>query len=280
MLAPDQPLVYVNAAFEQLTGYHGAEILGKNCRFLQAGDRDEEQTAELREAIGEGRSVDAVMRNHRADGSLFYNEIHLSPVRNRNGRLTHYIGYQLDATERVERERQLERLAFHDPATELLNRVGAIRAIDALLFADQHGDRSSDPSTDSSGGPAGLELVAIRSAQFDDEDSRGGSARSLTVAAARRLLELAGRAQAARVAPDCFVLFGAPGSLGPDDELIAGLDRAADDPAGAGRLVGGHGRVGLGRVGLGRVRAPQDGLTAQNLIDRAEHRAGEDARTH
>lgn len=110
VLADDQPLVYVNPAFERLTGYSADEVLGRNCRFLQGPYDDARLRREIREAIGEGRSVDTLIRNIKRNGAEFWNEFHLSPVRNKAGRLTHYIGYQLDVTERVERDQQLDRL--------------------------------------------------------------------------------------------------------------------------------------------------------------------------
>lgn len=111
VIAPDQPLVYVNPAFERLTGYRAADILGRNCRFLQGGQHDPSERAAIRAAITEGRAVDTLIRNFRRDGRPFWNEFHLSPVRNSVGRVTHYIGYQLDVTDRVERQHQLDRLA-------------------------------------------------------------------------------------------------------------------------------------------------------------------------
>lgn len=111
VIASDQPLVYANPAFERLTGYEAVDIIGRNCRFLQAGQHDAQERAAIRMAIAEGRAVDTLIRNFRRDGRPFWNEFHLSPVRNPAGRLTHYIGYQLDVTDRVERDHQLERLA-------------------------------------------------------------------------------------------------------------------------------------------------------------------------
>ncbi|ACV80648.1 GAF and ANTAR domain-containing protein [Nakamurella multipartita] len=109
--APDQPLVYANPAFERLTGYAAAEVLGRNCRFLQAESGDPHERSAIRSAIANGDAVTTLIRNFRQDGHAFWNEFHLSPVRNGAGRVTHYIGYQLDVTERVERDQQLEQLA-------------------------------------------------------------------------------------------------------------------------------------------------------------------------
>ena len=107
---PDWPLVYVNPAFEKLTGYSAAEVVGRNCRFLQGELTGPEQKTALREVLQQGRDVRALLHNVRRNGQSFWNELLLSPVRNGQGRLTHYIGYQADVSERVERDHQLDRL--------------------------------------------------------------------------------------------------------------------------------------------------------------------------
>ena len=120
---PEPPLSYVNDAFIALTGYPIAEILGRSCRFLQGADSDPGAVRMLGDAIRHGRPTRIVLRNYRLDGSRFWNEVDLSPVRDGTGRLTHVIGYQMDVTERVERENLLARLAYLDPATGLGNRA-------------------------------------------------------------------------------------------------------------------------------------------------------------
>ncbi len=111
---PDLPLVYVNPAFEVMTGYCLEEVEGKNCRFLQGSYRDQPGVTLLREALREQREVTAIMKNFRKDGSAFWNELSLSPIRNREGELTHVVGIQTDVTARVEFEaalRESEKLA-------------------------------------------------------------------------------------------------------------------------------------------------------------------------
>ena len=96
---PDNPIVYVNPAFEKATGYSMEEAIGRNCRFLQGGDRDQPALEELRVAIREGRECRAVLRNYRKDGTLFWNEIYISPVHDEEGRLVNFVGVQNDVTE-------------------------------------------------------------------------------------------------------------------------------------------------------------------------------------
>ena len=98
---PDLPLTYVNPAFEMMTGYCREEVLGKNCRFLQGPEHDQAAVTLLRDAIREHREVVTVVRNFHKDGTPFWNELSLSPIRNRAGELTHYVGIQTDVTARV-----------------------------------------------------------------------------------------------------------------------------------------------------------------------------------
>lgn len=85
--ATDQPLVYANHAFERLTRYPAADILGRNGRFLQAGQHDPQERAAIRAAIADGRAVDMLILNFRGDRRAFWNEFHLSPGRNAAGRV-------------------------------------------------------------------------------------------------------------------------------------------------------------------------------------------------
>jgi len=107
MRAPDQPLIYVNRAFEDLTGYPAAEVLGRNCRFLHASDVTQPPLDALRDAIRDGRPANALLRNWRKDGTPFWNELSIAPVRDPAGRVTHFVGIQKDVTERVRAEEHL-----------------------------------------------------------------------------------------------------------------------------------------------------------------------------
>jgi two-component system sporulation sensor kinase C len=111
---PDMPLMYVNPAFEVMTGYTLEEVQGRNCRFLQKDEDDQPGLTLIREALVQERETVAVLKNYRKDGALFWNELSLSPIRNRDGALTHFVGIQMDVTERVEFEialREAEKLA-------------------------------------------------------------------------------------------------------------------------------------------------------------------------
>src|SRR4051794_39090476 len=121
-LRDDHPIVYVNPGFERMTGYSADELVGRNCRLLQGPGTDPSAVAELRAAVAELRGAKVVVRNYRKDGTPFWNEVVLSPVVE-DGRVTQYVGVQLDVTERRQAEEQVQFLAYHDPLTGLANRA-------------------------------------------------------------------------------------------------------------------------------------------------------------
>jgi PAS domain S-box-containing protein len=107
---PDDPLVYVNPAFERTTGYASEEVLGRNCRFLQGEDRDQPALAKLRTAVHDGLHCTVVLRNYRKDGTLFWNELSVYPVHDEERRVTNFVGVQNDITERVRAEETLSEM--------------------------------------------------------------------------------------------------------------------------------------------------------------------------
>jgi PAS domain S-box-containing protein len=104
---PDTPILYVNPAFERITGYRRDEVIGRNCRFLQGADRDQPALGDLRAALRAERACQVVLRNYRKDGGLFWNELDIAPVHDDDGRLTHFVGVQNDITERKLAEEEL-----------------------------------------------------------------------------------------------------------------------------------------------------------------------------
>lgn len=95
---PDWPLIYVNPAFEKLTGYRKEELLGRNARFLQGDDRQQLPLQTMRKAIRDAESCRVLLRNYTRSGTMFWNEITLSPVLNPAGNLTHFVGFHTDVT--------------------------------------------------------------------------------------------------------------------------------------------------------------------------------------
>ena len=151
---PDQPLIYVNEAFEQLAGLRREDVLGRNCRFLQSADTDPAAVARIRAAIDRGEECRETVLNLRGpDRVPWWNEIHLAPVLDADGQVAQYIGVQHDVTARVEAERALiqerdrnqanlariEELAYTDPLTGLPNRRRLEEQVEAAIWTARSG---------------------------------------------------------------------------------------------------------------------------------------------
>lgn len=106
----DTILIYVNPAFERLTGYTSEEILYQDCRFLQAGDRDQESLRRIRDVLREGGSCREILRNYRKDGTPFWNELSLSAVMNADDGQTYFVGVQKDVTVQVKAQQRVAQL--------------------------------------------------------------------------------------------------------------------------------------------------------------------------
>lgn len=104
----DNPIVYVNEGFERITGYTFNEVVGRNCRFLQEGHHQQPGLTELRTALQEGKECFTVLKNYCKDGSEFWNELYIAPVKDSQGRVTNFIGVQNDITKRKVAEEALK----------------------------------------------------------------------------------------------------------------------------------------------------------------------------
>ncbi len=138
----DEPLVYVNGAFERITGYQTGETLGRNCRFrfLQGPGTDESKVRKIRTAVDDRRPVVVELLNYRKDGTPFWNRLEVVPVRNEEGTVTHFLGLQRDVTQRRQREERLtvlDRVLRHN----IRNRMNVIRSR-AELLREEYGDDS------------------------------------------------------------------------------------------------------------------------------------------
>jgi diguanylate cyclase (GGDEF)-like protein/PAS domain S-box-containing protein len=96
----DQIPIYINQAFEKLTGFAREELMGRDLRCLQSWDREQEGRVQLREAIARGESTRAVVRNYRKDGSAYWNEVFIQPLHAADCAVTHYVGFHRDVGER------------------------------------------------------------------------------------------------------------------------------------------------------------------------------------
>jgi diguanylate cyclase (GGDEF)-like protein/PAS domain S-box-containing protein len=275
MQAPDQPLVYVNRAFEELAGFRLEEVLGRNCRFLQGPDTDPMTVARLRAALDAGEEFRGTLLNHRGpQRTPWWNEIYLAPVPGPDGTVLQYIGVQNDVTARIEAERALleerdrgrsylariEELAWTDPLTGLPNRrrlqeraeiaLWDARAADrslALLFLDLDGFKAVNDRLGHAAGDQVLTAVAERlSARLRRGDllARLGGDEFLVVLPG--LDRATARAEAQRVA----------------DDLTATVRRPVD-------LAGGPATVG---VSIGLSVFPDDGDEFRDLLHAADQR--------
>ncbi|NEP08878.1 MAG: PAS domain S-box protein [Symploca sp. SIO2C1] len=129
---PDIPVIYCNPAFEKITGYSREEIIGKNCRFLQGADTDPQTLEQIRQSLSEGKECQVVLKNYRKDGTAFWHELKISPIRDPNGCLTHFISIQTDITQRKQAQQALQR-------SKALLRARQEADLDGVLVIDEQG---------------------------------------------------------------------------------------------------------------------------------------------
>ena len=122
----DNILIYVNPAFERMTGYSSEEILYQDCRFLQSGDRDQEGLAVIRDTLQRGGACRQTLRNYRKDGTPFWNELSLSTVQNTADGQTYFVGVQKDITLQVKAQQRVAQLEAQ--VAELQNELAALKA--------------------------------------------------------------------------------------------------------------------------------------------------------
>lgn len=118
----DNPIIYANDGFVELTGYPRDEILGQNCRFLQGEGTEEDRVAEMRRAIEDREPITVELRNYGKDGEMFWNRVTIAPLFNEDGELYRFVGFQEDVTARRELLKEHESLASiisHDLETPL-----------------------------------------------------------------------------------------------------------------------------------------------------------------
>jgi PAS domain S-box-containing protein len=130
---PDNPIIYANPAFAELCGFRIDQIIGRNCRFLQRDDRDQPALDEIRNAINNQRPITTVLRNYKKDGSLFWNELTISPVHDSSGKLINYIGVQNDVSARKDAERRVSEfysVISHELRTPLTSITGALSSME------------------------------------------------------------------------------------------------------------------------------------------------------
>jgi PAS domain S-box-containing protein len=161
---PDNPLIYVNDGFSELTGYPRDEILGQNCRFLQGDGTREEPIAQMRAAIEAEEPVTVDLRNYRKSGSMFWNRVTIVPIRSDSGNVINYLGYQQDVT--AEKRFEQDITLFKEQADE---------STKAIIITDPEGTiEYVNPAFERITGYTATEAIGLnprilKSGQQDDE---------------------------------------------------------------------------------------------------------------
>ena len=137
----DNPIVFANKAFQELTGYDRDEIIGQNCRFLQGPGTSPAAVLKIRASLQAGEDVQVDILNYRKDGSRFWNALFMSPVRNADGAIEYYFASQLDVTERIEAQEIIEKqkaIVEREVAARTADLQAALEAKTLLLHEVDH----------------------------------------------------------------------------------------------------------------------------------------------
>ncbi len=132
---PDNPLVWVNPAFTATTGYTVEQAVGRNCRFLQGPDTDPAVIDDMRAALDQGLPVTTTLLNYRRDGTTFWNELSISPVRDERGEITHFVGVQADVTARITAQRSRDNALAQ--VALVADRLGLLADVTSRMAAAQ-----------------------------------------------------------------------------------------------------------------------------------------------
>jgi len=252
---PGNPLVYANPAFKHITGYDIAEALGRNLSFLQNEDHDQPGLESLRTAIRRKTLGYAVIRNYRKDGSLFWNELAIAPIRNARNEVTHFVGIIDDITEFKTYQTQLEYRANYDELTGLINRNLLNDRLDKAIGAAQREQKA----------------FCIFFMDLDDfkviNDTMGHSAGDefLKIIAGRLLNCVRPGDSVARYGGDEFVFVCTNMNRTDDAALIA--ERIITEISQPLQL---NGHTLQGAVSIGISFYPNDGLNKETLLQHAD----------
>ena len=222
--SPENPIIYINPAFEYMTGYSRDDAIGRNPWFLVGNDRDQRGLAEITAAVQTLEPADALLRSYRKDGSPFWIEATIAPVLDETGAATHFVGIMNDVTERKEYEEQLERQYSEDQLTGLASRnLLKDRTEQAITFA-QHNHRhvallfvdldQFKRINDSLGRKAGDRILLDVASRLDERiGMRHTVSRISSDEFVVLLTDLDNQHEAGKVAKDIMVVFDEPFSI-------------------------------------------------------------------
>lgn len=146
--AADNPIVYVNDTFTTITGYARDFAVGRNCRFLQKEDRNQDAIKELRTAISEEKEVLVDVRNYRPDGEVFWNRLMISPLRGADGNVLYFVGLQLEIEVPPGEQQTQHDRDVQQALEEIQHRVKNHLAMVVSMIRLQSGAESADPKQD------------------------------------------------------------------------------------------------------------------------------------
>lgn len=253
--ADDNPVIYVNPAFERITGFRRDEAIGRNPRFLIGEDWGQTGIERLREALRHHISTQVLLRNYRRDGSVFWAEVSVSPVVDDGGTLTHYISVITDVTERVRFEEELRHQATHDQLTGLANRVLLADRIDQAVA---HASRS--------GHYVAVLLLDLDRFKFINESLGHGAGDEVVRTVGDRLRTCVRRGDTvARIGGDEFVVVLAELAATTDAALIAHKIQES-----VGLPIDLQSQQLFVTVSIGIGLAPADGSEAESLLRNAD----------
>ncbi|NHZ35553.1 bifunctional diguanylate cyclase/phosphodiesterase [Massilia rubra] len=252
---PDYAVEYVNPAFEAITGYSAAEVIGKSLKSMQGAGHDQQNIAEISAALSEQREGHAVLRNYRKDGSGYWNDLFIAPVRDDAGLISHFVVAQYDISAVMRFEAELQYQAGHDALTGLANRH--------LL-----NERLSGAIADAARAGAGLWVVFVDLDRFKFvNDTLGHEAGDAMLRVLGERLKSAVREgdTVARMGGDEFVVVlpGNPGN-GAGLRVLQRITEVIAEPL----LIQAH--EFFVTCSLGVAVYPEDGATAETLTKHAD----------
>ena len=252
---PDYAIEYVNPAFESITGYTAAEVVGKSLRTLQGANQDHQNIEEISAALRERREGHAVLRNYRKDGTSYWNDLFISPVRDESGAIVNFVVAQYDISAVMRFEAELEFQARHDALTGLANRTLLTERLERAISSARHGNTE-------------LWVVFVDLDRFKFiNDTLGHEAGDALLKVLAERLKLAVREAdtVARMGGDEFVLVLPEGSSGDAGlKVIADIMEAIAMPL----MIQSHEFFLTCSIGIAAY--PSDGGTAETLTKHAD----------
>ena len=250
-----QTLVYVNPAFERMTGYTADEVIGRSYRILLGDNQDPDARRKLRRAMaGDDETRVEEVRSVRKDGTPFWNEVSMTPVHDRNGRLTHYVAILNDISERKRTEEALAYRATHDALTGLANRDLLIERLHETIAAASDGN-----------GRIGVAFIDLDDFKLINDSLGHAVGDDVLRMLSQRLAETVGDdGLAARFGGDEFVLMLA---CTGNDDLFTRLQGILESIA---QPVEAHGGALQVTPSLGYCCYPDDGAEALTLLRHAD----------